>query len=85
MIRDGHTKNVDYKHVNGLQVRRDAYRQRYLEIPLVTTRDEFFFLQITDDMVLMLAKFMDTLTVELGYPCSHRRMKKYITDDGITR
>ena len=41
------------------------------------------FLQITDAMVDVLANFVDSLTVELGYPCSHRRMKKYITEDGI--
>ena len=43
----------------------------------------FPFMQITDTMLQMLAKFMATLIVELGYPCSHRRMKKYITEDGI--
>ena len=34
-------------------------------------------------MVETLATFMASLTVELGYPCSHRRMKRYVSEDGI--
>ena len=40
-------------------------------------------LQVTEDMIQMLAKFVDTLAVDLGYPCQHRRMKKYLTDPGL--
>ena len=30
-----------------------------------------------------LKDFVDSLTVEDGYPCSHRRMKKYVSEVGI--
>ena len=39
--------------------------------------------QITDSMVADLASFVASFNMELGYPCSHRRMKKYITEDGV--
>ena len=30
-----------------------------------------------------LKDFVDSLTVEDGYPCLHRRMKKYVSEVGI--
>ena len=40
-------------------------------------------LQVTEEMIQLLARFVDTLAVDLGYPCQHRRMKKYLTDPGL--
>ena len=72
-IRDGDTKNIDYQHLNGFQARFDNY----------DTLKFCVLLRNNVTMVEMLAKFKASLTVELGYPCSHRRMKKCITKDGI--
>ena len=40
-------------------------------------------LQVTAVMIEILADFVDSLSVDLGYPCSHRRMKKYLTDPNL--
>lgn len=34
-------------------------------------------------MVTDLAAFVASFNMELEYPCSHRRMKRYITEDGV--
>ena len=39
--------------------------------------------EITDSMVADVASFVPSFNMELGYLCSHRRMKKYITEDGV--
>lgn len=42
-----------------------------------------FQFQITDEDLNALNEFVNSLTVENGYPCSHRRMKKYVSEVGI--
>ena len=42
-----------------------------------------YSIQITAHDLDNLKDFVDSLTVENGYPCSHRRMKKYVSEVGI--
>jgi hypothetical protein len=42
-----------------------------------------FPLQMHDDDLEALNAFVNSLTMENGYPCSHRRMKKYLSEVGI--
>jgi hypothetical protein len=40
--------------------------------------------QVTEVMIEVLGNFVETLKTEEGYPCHHRRMKKYIDDERYT-
>lgn len=41
-------------------------------------------LQITDEMHRDILRFLNSLKHELGYPCTHRRIKTYIAEDNIS-
>ena len=50
-----------------------------------TSQSHLNGLKATPIVIEKLASFVDNLSVDLGYPCSHRRMKKYLTDPNFRR
>ena len=57
----------------------------HLDISFIGSRiiTLFYSIQVTDVDLDNLKAFVDSLTVENGYPCSHRRMKLYVSEVGI--
>jgi hypothetical protein len=79
--RDKRSKLSEYEHLNGSQVSL-TYISELLERNFFSNFC-YSCMQITDEDLDVLNQFVNSLTVENGYPCSHRRMKKYISEVGI--
>jgi hypothetical protein len=78
--RDQKSRLTDYAHLNGSQVLMVASNSIGMETDF---KNITFRLQMTDDDLDDLNAFVNSLTMENGYPCSHRRMKKYVSEVGI--
>jgi hypothetical protein len=89
-MADGVLSTLIHSHGFGRKVLQDVFEigtSRYNRVKKgVGKNTEYSRLngsEVTAEMIKVLSNFVEKLTVELGYPCQHRRMKKYIAEEGI--